>query len=65
MNRTRLWKMKFIGHQVAMDFKLYKTFYPQITDFYVYYSLGDTGIMPGVVRSGKDVYEQVHNNPDF
>ncbi|MDU0201880.1 hypothetical protein ACYEXS_10160 [Paenibacillus sp. MAH-36] len=48
-----------------MDFKLYKTFYPQITDFYVYYSLGDTGIMPGVVRSGKDVYEQVHNNPDF
>lgn len=52
-------------YQVAMDFKMYKTFYPQITDFYVYYSQGDTGLMPGIVRSGKDVYEQVHNNPDF
>ncbi|WP_158082258.1 AraC family transcriptional regulator [Paenibacillus ferrarius] len=52
-------------YQVAMDFKLYKTFYPQITGFYVYYTPGDTGLMPGVVRSGKDVYEEVHNNPDF
>ncbi|MBA2938742.1 AraC family transcriptional regulator [Paenibacillus sp. CGMCC 1.16610] len=52
-------------YQVAMDFKLYKTFYPQITDFYVYYSMGDTGLMPGLVRSGKDVYEQVHNSPNF
>jgi two-component system response regulator YesN len=52
-------------YQIAMDFKMYKTFYPQITEFYVYYSPDDIGLMPGFVRSGKEVYEEVHNNPDF
>ncbi len=52
-------------YRVSQDLKPYQSAYSLVDQFYIYLNKGDTVILPGIVREGREAYELLHASGEW